>query len=69
MIRPIVRYGAGVLHAPAAPVGEITSETRQLIDDMPPPLQESGSGCGHGGPWEAVRTAGLGAASAASFVI
>ena len=34
MIRPIVRYGAGVLHAPAAPVGEITPETRQLIDDM-----------------------------------
>ncbi len=34
MIRPIVRYGAGVLHAPAAPVGQITSETRLLIDDM-----------------------------------
>jgi peptide deformylase len=34
MIRPIVRYGAGVLHQPAAPVGEITSEIQQLIDDM-----------------------------------
>jgi peptide deformylase len=35
MIRPIVRYGdADVLHEPAAPVGEITPQTRQLIDDM-----------------------------------
>ena len=34
MIRPILRYGAGVLHAPAEPVGEITSEIQQLIDDM-----------------------------------
>ena len=34
MIRPILRYGAGVLHAPAEPVGEITSDVQQLIDDM-----------------------------------
>ena len=34
MIRPIVRYGTDVLHAPAAPVGEITPEIQQLIDDM-----------------------------------
>ena len=34
MIRPILRYGADVLHAPAAPVSGITSEIQQLIDDM-----------------------------------
>src|SRR6187551_1330079 len=34
MIRPIVRYGAEVLHAPASPVREITPELQQLIDDM-----------------------------------
>jgi peptide deformylase len=34
MIRPILRYGADVLHAPAAPVAEITPEIRTLIDDM-----------------------------------
>jgi peptide deformylase len=34
MIRPIVRYGAGVLHAAAAPVAEITAETQRLVDDM-----------------------------------
>jgi len=34
MIRPIIRYGANVLHTPATPVEQITSETRQLIDDM-----------------------------------
>lgn len=34
MIRPIVRYGTDVLHAPAAPVSEITPETQRLIDDM-----------------------------------
>ena len=34
MIRPILRYGAGVLHQPAAPVGAITPEIQQLIDDM-----------------------------------
>jgi peptide deformylase len=34
MIRPILRYGAGVLHAPAAPVGELTAEIQQIIDDM-----------------------------------
>jgi peptide deformylase len=34
MIRPILRYGAGVLHAPAEPVGDITPEIHQLVDDM-----------------------------------
>jgi peptide deformylase len=34
MIRPILRYGANVLHAPASPVGELTPEIQQLIDDM-----------------------------------
>ena len=34
MIRPIVRYGAAVLHAPASPVDQVTAETQQLIDDM-----------------------------------
>ena len=34
MIRPILRYGADVLHAPALPVGDITPEIRQLVDDM-----------------------------------
>jgi peptide deformylase len=34
MIRPILRYGADVLHAPASPVGEITADLQQLIDDM-----------------------------------
>jgi peptide deformylase len=34
MIRPILRYGADVLHAPAAPVAEITPDVRTLIDDM-----------------------------------
>ena len=34
MIRPIVRYGAHVLHTPASPVEQITPETQQLIDDM-----------------------------------
>jgi len=34
MIRPIVRYGAGVLHAPASPVDQITPDVQQLIDDM-----------------------------------
>jgi peptide deformylase len=34
MIRPILRYGDVVLHQPAAPVGDITAETQQLIDDM-----------------------------------
>ena len=33
MLRPIVRYGADVLHHPAAPVGDITPETQLLIDD------------------------------------
>ena len=34
MIRPILRYGEGVLHRPATPVGDITPEITQLIDDM-----------------------------------
>jgi peptide deformylase len=34
VIRPILRYGADVLHAPAAPVQEITPDIQQLIDDM-----------------------------------
>jgi peptide deformylase len=34
MIRPILRYGADVLHAPASPVGELTADIQQLIDDM-----------------------------------
>lgn len=34
MIRPILRFGAEVLHQPTAPVSEITAEVRQLIDDM-----------------------------------
>ena len=34
MIRPVLRYGESVLHSPAKPVGEITQEIQQLIDDM-----------------------------------
>jgi peptide deformylase len=34
MIRPILRYGAGVLHAPASPVADLTAEVQQIIDDM-----------------------------------
>ncbi|MBI4263080.1 MAG: peptide deformylase [Acidobacteria bacterium] len=34
MIRPILRYGAEVLHQPAAPVTEITPDIQRLIDDM-----------------------------------
>ena len=34
MIRPIIRYGADVLHQPARPVAEITPEIIQLVDDM-----------------------------------
>jgi peptide deformylase len=34
MLRPIVRYGAEVLHRPASPVTDITPETQLLIDDM-----------------------------------
>ena len=34
MIRPILRHGARVLHQPASPVGEITADIQQLIDDM-----------------------------------
>ena len=34
MIRPILRYGAEVLHQPASPVDGINPEVQQLIDDM-----------------------------------
>jgi peptide deformylase len=34
MIRPILRYGESVLHAPAKPVREITPDIQQLVDDM-----------------------------------
>jgi len=33
-IRPIVKYGAPVLHAPADPVERIDDEVRALLDDM-----------------------------------
>jgi peptide deformylase len=34
MIRPILRYGADVLHRPARQVDEITPDVQQLVDDM-----------------------------------
>jgi peptide deformylase len=34
MLRPIVKYGAGVLHEPARDVETITPEITTLIDDM-----------------------------------
>jgi peptide deformylase len=34
MLRPIVRYGADVLHGPAAAVEAVTPEIQALIDDM-----------------------------------
>ncbi len=34
MIRPILRYGAPALHAPAAPVTSFGPELQTLIDDM-----------------------------------
>jgi peptide deformylase len=34
MIRPLMRYGASVLHQPAAPVAEITTEIDRVITDM-----------------------------------
>jgi peptide deformylase len=34
VIRPIIRYGADVLHQPARPVAELTPEIIQLVDDM-----------------------------------
>src|SRR4029434_1700156 len=33
-LRPILRYGAEVLHQPARPVAEITPDIVRLIDDM-----------------------------------
>ena len=34
MLRPILRYGADVLHRPAEPVAAVTPEVQQIIDDM-----------------------------------
>lgn len=34
MLRPIVKYGAGDLHAPAEPVAAFDAELNRLIDDM-----------------------------------
>ena len=34
MLRPILRYGEDLLHAPAQPIVEITSDIQSLIDDM-----------------------------------
>jgi peptide deformylase len=34
VIRPILRHGADVLHAPAARVSGLTPEIQQLVDDM-----------------------------------
>jgi peptide deformylase len=34
MIRPILKYGDDVLHQHARPVGELTGDIQQLIDDM-----------------------------------
>lgn len=34
MIRPILKYGAATLHAPARPVEQITPEVQALVDDM-----------------------------------
>ena len=34
MIRPILKYGDDVLHQQALPVGQLTGDVRQLIDDM-----------------------------------
>jgi peptide deformylase len=34
MIRPILRYGDGLLHEPARPVETLTPEIDRLIDDM-----------------------------------
>ena len=34
MIRPILRYGADVLHEPATPVADISPDILQLVEDM-----------------------------------
>jgi len=34
MLRPIVKYGAGVLHAPAVPVDTVDDSLQKLVDDM-----------------------------------
>jgi len=33
-VRPIVKYGDPVLHAPAEPVAQVDGEIRRLLDDM-----------------------------------
>jgi peptide deformylase len=34
MIRPILRHGAQILHAPAAPVTDLTGDIQAILDDM-----------------------------------
>jgi peptide deformylase len=34
VIRPILKYGDSVLHAPARPIDDITDDVQKLIDDM-----------------------------------
>jgi peptide deformylase len=34
VLRPILRYSADILHAPAHPVTSVTADTQALIDDM-----------------------------------
>jgi peptide deformylase len=34
VIRPILRHGAAALHAPAAPVTDVTADVQTLIDEM-----------------------------------
>ena len=34
MLRPIVKHGERVLHRPSEPIGELTPEIQQLIDDL-----------------------------------
>lgn len=41
-IRPIVKYGSAVLREMSRPVGEITSEIKDLVADMVATLKEAG---------------------------
>jgi peptide deformylase len=34
VIRPILKYGDSVLHAPARPIDDLTDDVQKLIDDM-----------------------------------
>jgi peptide deformylase len=34
MIRPILKYGDQILHEPAQPIGQITSDVDRLVEDM-----------------------------------